>query len=52
MSIYLYIYILIPPKFAFRPNSTYRPKGSVCEGQLRPLLGLMPDLETNAYLYI
>ena len=52
LSIYLSIYILIPPKFNFRPKGTYRPKGSVQEEQVRLLLGLLPDLEMNAYLYI
>ena len=52
MSIYLCIYILIPPKFNFRPKGTRRPKGSVYKGQAWLLLELLPDLETNARLYI
>ena len=50
--IYLSIYILIPLKFDFRPKGTYRPKGSVCEEQARLPLGLLPDSETNARLYV
>ena len=50
--IYLFIYILIPPKFDFRPKSTYRPKGSIYKGQARLPLGLLPDSETNARLYV
>jgi hypothetical protein len=52
LSIYMFIYILIPPKFDFRPKGTRRPKGSVWEEQARLLLGLLPDSETNARLYI
>ena len=52
MSIHLYIYILIPLKFNFRPKGTCRPKGSVYKGQARPLLELLPNSEINARLYI
>ena len=50
--IYLSTYILIPPKFDFRPKGICRPKGSMCKEQARPPLGLLPDSETNARLYI
>ena len=46
---YLYTY---SPKFDFRPKGICRPKSSIYEEQARLPLGLLPDLETNAHLYV
>jgi len=52
ISIYLSIYIFIPPKFNFKPKGTYRLKGSIWEEQARLPLKLLLDLKMNTYLYI
>ena len=50
--IYISIYILIPPKFDFRPKGTGRPKGNMCKEQAQLPLGLLPNLEMNTHFYI